>query len=253
MTERIDEAWVLSTRDLGESDRLVTFFTSGEGTVRGVARHARKSRRRFGGTLEPLTRVSVRWQARGRDLERIDSCESLETFHDILATPETQAMGALFSEILEAVVSVGQPEPELFRLTGATLRAVGAGLDPWLARRYFEYWTLRLLGLWQDGASCGHCGVESGPQTLIEPDGEPVCADCATDSACRMEVEVASLLTSFATRSPDALIGASIPVASGTLMDRRIGGAIRNMLERPLRTDRFFRAACRSRNPGVRG
>ncbi len=253
MTERIDEAWVLSTRDLGESDRLVTFFTLAEGTVRGVAKHARKSRRRFGGTLEPLTRVSVRWQERGRDLERIDSCESLETFHDVLATPETQAMGALFSELLESVVSVGQPEPELFRLTGATLRAVGHGLDPWLARRYFEYWTLRLLGLWQDGASCGQCGVESERQLLIEPDGELVCADCATATARRISPEVVALLTSFASRPPSALEGASISLASGDLMDRRIGGAIRTMLDRPLRTDRFFRAACRSRAPGVRG
>ena len=49
------EAIVLRTYPLREADLLVTLFTRGEGKIRGVARSAKKSKRRFGGALEPMT------------------------------------------------------------------------------------------------------------------------------------------------------------------------------------------------------
>src|SRR5438874_13625470 len=70
------EAIVLRSYPLREADLLVTFFTRQEGKVRGVARAAKKSRKRFGGALEPLTQVMLSWEDReGHELARIDSCE----------------------------------------------------------------------------------------------------------------------------------------------------------------------------------
>jgi DNA repair protein RecO (recombination protein O) len=51
------EAIVLRTYPMREADLLVTLFTRAEGKLRGVARSAKKSKKRFGGALEPLTRV----------------------------------------------------------------------------------------------------------------------------------------------------------------------------------------------------
>src|SRR5881394_1915027 len=76
------EAIVLRSYPMREADLLVTFFTRAEGKVRGVARSAKKSKKRFGGALEPLTYVRVFWEERERpdlDLTRIDSCEVLES------------------------------------------------------------------------------------------------------------------------------------------------------------------------------
>ena len=44
---------MLRSYPLREADLLVTLFTRLEGKVRGVARSAKKSKRRFGGALEP--------------------------------------------------------------------------------------------------------------------------------------------------------------------------------------------------------
>ncbi|MFQ5701310.1 MAG: recombination protein O N-terminal domain-containing protein, partial [Acidobacteriota bacterium] len=69
-----DEAYVLDVRKLPEADRLLVFFTREEGKLKGVARSAARSRRRFGGKLERLSRVRVSYLDReGRDLLRIDS------------------------------------------------------------------------------------------------------------------------------------------------------------------------------------
>ena len=46
---------VIGRRALGESDRLVTFYTREFGKVRGVAKSARRPRSRFGGGLELFT------------------------------------------------------------------------------------------------------------------------------------------------------------------------------------------------------
>jgi len=74
------EAIVLRTYPLREADLLVTLFTRAEGKVRGVARSAKKSRRRFGGALEPLTYVRAFYDVReGQELARLDACEVLES------------------------------------------------------------------------------------------------------------------------------------------------------------------------------
>src|SRR5438309_9508697 len=74
------EAIVLRTYPLREADLLVTLFTRLEGKVRGVARSAKKSKRRFGGALEPLTYVRASYEDRERqELARLDFCEVLES------------------------------------------------------------------------------------------------------------------------------------------------------------------------------
>src|SRR5215467_3999373 len=75
------EALVLRTYPFHEADLLVTLFTRSEGKVRGVAKSAKRSKRRFGGALEPLTHVVAHWQEKsGQDLARLDS-------FDIIASP----------------------------------------------------------------------------------------------------------------------------------------------------------------------
>ena len=57
---------------------MVAIFTREQGVVRGVARHAMKSRRRFGGALEPMTHVQAVWAERPRqDVVRLDRFEIL--------------------------------------------------------------------------------------------------------------------------------------------------------------------------------
>src|SRR5208283_3348097 len=49
------EAIIISSMNLGEADKLVTFFSVDRGIQKGVAKNARKSFRRFGAGLEAFT------------------------------------------------------------------------------------------------------------------------------------------------------------------------------------------------------
>jgi len=70
------EALVLRTYPFREADLLVTLFTRAEGKIKGVAKSAKRSKRRFGGALEPLTYVTAHWEdKRGQELARLDAFE----------------------------------------------------------------------------------------------------------------------------------------------------------------------------------
>ena len=120
------EAIVLRTYPLREADLLVTFFTRAEGKVRGVARSAKKSKRRFGGALEPLTWVRVYYEDRERqELARIDSCEVLQS---PLADQVTYARAvalAHVAELLDELLPDREANDAIFRLALAAFVAGG--------------------------------------------------------------------------------------------------------------------------------
>ena len=182
MPQREAEAIVLRSHALAESDRIVTFLARGRGKVRGVAKGARRSRRRFGANLELLSRVRLVWfEKEGRDLGRIESAELLEPFYDLQADPERGAVLACLAEVTDAFAREEQEEDAFFRLLLAVLRAVGGGLDLDWALRYFEIWTLRLHGVLPDLDRCGACGRETagGGAIYLRSEGTIACASCA--------------------------------------------------------------------------
>ncbi|HSB74930.1 MAG TPA: DNA repair protein RecO [Terriglobales bacterium] len=154
------EAIVLRTYPLREADLLVTLFTRAEGKVRGVARAAKKSRKRFGGALEPLTYVRAYWDDRERqELARLDSCEVLDS---PLARQVTYARAAALghmAEVLDELLPDREANDAVFRLTLAVLdRLTGDAI--WMPLTYFELWMTRLVGFLPELAECGVCGAE---------------------------------------------------------------------------------------------
>src|SRR6202453_3291827 len=80
MIQRQGEAIVLRAWPFHEADLLVSLFTREQGRVRGVARHAMRSRRRFGGALEPMTYVRASYAERPRqEWVRLDGFEILSS------------------------------------------------------------------------------------------------------------------------------------------------------------------------------
>ena len=74
-------AVVIGSFPLGESDRVVSFFSRDFGKVRGVAKAARRMRSRFGGALELFTLGQLVFFDTGRsDLVRIDHFDVIHPF-----------------------------------------------------------------------------------------------------------------------------------------------------------------------------
>ena len=145
------DALILRTYKLGESDRIVVFLTRDRGKKRGVAKNARQSRRRFGGALEPLTCGRVGYFERERhELVRLDYVEQRRS---PLSAPNGDALGyaEYFAELIDEWAQEGDPSETLYRLGVSMVEAMAAGVPIEPLARYFEYWLLRLQGVYEEG------------------------------------------------------------------------------------------------------
>ena len=122
------EAIVLRTWPFHEADLLVSLFTRDQGKVKGVARHAMKSRKRFGGALEPATHVRAHYTERPQqDLVRLDSFEilwsPLTAPIDYLRTAALQ----LVTEVLEEAMPDQAADDNIYRLALTVLTSLNSG------------------------------------------------------------------------------------------------------------------------------
>lgn len=247
--QRHDEAYLLSKQVLGDSDWIVTYFTRSSGKLRGVARAGRRSRRRFGGAFEPWSRVRVRWRHRaGRDLQRIEDAELVKTYAAMQAEPEVFAACAVMSELASAVSHEEDDDPKTFRLIGSVLDAIEAGVPALVAVRYFEFWLLRLHGVWPELDACGDCGGALVRGAVVTPHGAGVrCRSCAGGAAVREFGDAERAFLAAAAKRPPGEV-AALP---GMLATSRCGGALeallrvalQGFLERNLKTYRHLHAA----------
>ena len=143
------DALILRTYALGESDRIVVFLTRDRGKKRGVAKNARQSRRRFGGALEPMTcgRVTYRERER-RDLVFLQ--DVAPTCSPLMAE-DGEALGYVgyFAELIDEWAQDNDPSETLFRLGTSVVDAIARGVPIEPLARYFEFWLLRLQGVYQ--------------------------------------------------------------------------------------------------------
>lgn len=162
MTQRVGEAIVLRTWPFQEADLLVSLFTREQGRVKGVARHAMRSRRRFGGALEPMTHVRATYTDRPRqELVRLDAFEIL---HSPLSQPidyERTAALQLVAEVIEEALPEQAAEDAVFRLALAVLDQIQVH-SAWLPATYFALWMNRLMGWMPELGHCVVCGLYLG-------------------------------------------------------------------------------------------
>lgn len=159
MPQKQSEAIVLRTYPLRESDLLVTLFTRTEGKVKGVAKAAKRSKRRFGGALEPLTYVRAYFEDRERqELARLDSCEVLlSPLATEVSYPRAVALGHI-AEVLDELLPEREANDTMFRLARSVLVSL-QGPAIWMPLTYFDLWTVRLVGFLPELSECTVCGA----------------------------------------------------------------------------------------------
>jgi len=150
---------VLRTWPIHEADQIVSLFTRDYGKIKGVAKSAARSRRRFGGALEPMTHVLASYAEKPRqELVRLDS-------FDIVSSPLSEPVDysraaalAFFAEVLEETLPDHDPQDVVFRLLVAVLGHT-RNKAIWMPVTYFALWTTKLMGWLPDLATCVHCGA----------------------------------------------------------------------------------------------
>jgi DNA repair protein RecO (recombination protein O) len=152
------EAVVLRTWPLREADLIVSFFTRDYGRVKGVAKAALKSRKRFGGALEPMTLARAWFAERPRqELVRLDQLEILRSPLSAPVDHTRMAVLSFFAEVIDEALPEHDPQETVFRLLVSVLEQTTRE-QPWMPLTYFSLWMTRLMGLLPDIARCIVCG-----------------------------------------------------------------------------------------------
>jgi DNA repair protein RecO (recombination protein O) len=153
------EALVLRTYKLGEADRIVVFLTRDRGKKRGVAKGARRQRSRFAGALEPLTEVRVAYfESERRELVGLNYAETVRSPLSMNALNQAATSGLTsqfmlveyIAELLDEWAQDSDADDRLYRLGASMLDALTGGVPAEPLARYFEYWLLRLQGVYPE-------------------------------------------------------------------------------------------------------
>lgn len=194
------QAVVIGAFPLGESDRVVTFFTRRFGKVRGVARAARRLRSRFAGALELFTLGELVFFDGGRsDLVQVDHFDIVRPFQAIRDDLERLGQAAWMIECVGRLTAERDPNAPLFSLLTQALASVDARARPGRVAVVFGVRAIDLLGhrLRTDACvACGRRGVVADGATAVDVEaGGTVCPACARALGGTISVAAASLAT----------------------------------------------------------
>lgn len=229
---------MLRTYPMREADLLVTLFTRVEGKVRGVARSAKKSKRRFGGALEPLTYVRAFYDVRERqELVRLDACEVIESpLASEVSYARAVALGHI-AELLDELLPEREANDAIFRLTLSVLHVL-TGADVWMPVTYFELWMTRLVGFLPELTECVVCGRNlNGDRAWFHALADGLmCADDKRLASSEISIE-SRMLAAQMFRSPvEGFVGMPWPKAQGADLRKFLIQILQRHLEKKLVT-----------------
>jgi DNA repair protein RecO (recombination protein O) len=238
MSVLTSEAIVLRTWPVQESDLLVSFFTRDYGKLKGVAKAALKSRKRFGGALEPTTLARAWFAERPRqELVRLDQLEIVRSPLSAPVDPVRMAVLSLIAEALDEALPEHDPQETVFRLAVAVLEQATV-VQPWMPLTYFCLWITRLMGLLPDIAHCTACGeaLISGEASFNAHSDGLFCAAHRNGSASGLSADSWQLAQRMLRAPASAFAAEPWPSRRAQDLRRFTVQALERHIERRLRT-----------------
>lgn len=153
-------AIVLGRVDYGEADRIVQLLTPVHGRMAVMARSARRSRHRYGGTLDISNRVDLTVHKGKGSLWTVTAVDLVQGHGHLRADLDRMALGSYATELVGVLAREQHPEPRLFGLLEVALLvldgATSAPGDVW--RWGLEAKALTFAGLTPRLDRCGVTG-----------------------------------------------------------------------------------------------
>jgi DNA repair protein RecO (recombination protein O) len=183
------EALVLRAIPYGESDAVVHLLVLGRGRIPAFARGARSSRRRFGGALEPFTRVEA-LMSEGAELWSLREARVIEAHARLREDLHRIAHAGYAAELAHDLTRAGEPADALFALLDEFLTRLENGAATSARLRALELGALAASGLLPELAACARCGGEVLPgRAAFDPDaGGTTCANCTIPGAMVLSI-----------------------------------------------------------------
>ena len=194
------EALILRAVDFGESDRILHLLVPDSGRLTAIAKGARRSVRRFAGTLDLFNHLRVQVDLRrSTTMARLDQARLIRSFDALRVDSARFALGCYLLELFDRVAPEGGNRADMRRLFDSALGAlqvISVGEPSSRLRTLLELRALDALGLRPLLRGCVRCGSapERGEQVDFHvADGGAVCGACAPGLEGLLRVHLGTL------------------------------------------------------------
>jgi len=194
MATKNTTAIVLKVNDLGESDKIVTFYSKQTGKMAGIAKGAKKSKKRFSNKLEIFSLLDVLYDDRARSgLVRIAEAELLNPFQSLRENYDRYVSAALACELIYYWSRDYDADKNIFNLLLWILQSIDKGSPPKMAQIFFQVKLYTLLGYRLCLSGCIKCEntEPSGMPYLFYPGRHGLlCKNCSPALVSREKVSL---------------------------------------------------------------
>lgn len=176
------QAVVLKSIKQGETSKILTLYTRSFGKLAVIAKGARSTRSRFGGSLEPLNYISiVFYEKENRDLQFLSQADIIEAFPKIKHNLEKTTVAMAACELVNQLEIGVSPNTVLFDLLLKCLGGINlAGGTPKNYLRAFEVQLFELIGFKPNLQTCMRCNQARFEEIIFDlSQGGYYCERCA--------------------------------------------------------------------------
>jgi DNA repair protein RecO (recombination protein O) len=175
-------AIVLRSTPYGESDQIVTLYTLAFGKMKGIAKGAKRSRKRFANTLEIGSYIQVAFfEKENQDLVRLDHSELICPFGSLREDITKLAWASYFIELVNELTAERIKNKALFKLLVYFLNLIDRGMLQEEIQRVFEVRLLSHLGYQPHFNHCTRCQKHLFEEKFFfgSREGGILCPSCA--------------------------------------------------------------------------
>jgi DNA repair protein RecO (recombination protein O) len=243
------EAIILRTKDLGESDLIVTFFSSLYGSLKGVAKGARRSSKRFVNSLSTFSLVDVEFsERRSGDLVWVESSELLDGFPGIRSDYNLLLMASYMVEMTETLFPSNVPSSEMFQLLRWALGSISKRQNADETMISFQARAMNIGGFGINLSRCSRCGRHykgEGRALFHPPSGSIVCLACEKESIVMPGMEPDTIHALQQVQSPDQSLSSTLRFSEHILNELRavLTAHIEHCLGKRLKSAKYLHPA----------
>ncbi len=176
-------AIIMDVKEVGESDLLVTFFTEERGKLRGIAKNAKKSKRRFLNCIDLYYLVQMEYESKKDELYFLHSCKLIDPFRRIREDYRCFLLSSYMIELVSILFPQEVPEKDIFKILVDSFKSFEKiGLD--VVRVNFEAKVMKIGGYGINLERCQICGRRyegKGKGVFLPQKGGIGCLKCVKD------------------------------------------------------------------------
>jgi DNA repair protein RecO (recombination protein O) len=191
--------FVLRTLSYSESDLIVTFYSHDFGKLKGIAKGAKRSKKRFANVFEPFSLTNIIFTRKSRDmLAFIESCDIIDHYPHIRQDMEKTLIASYFIDLTDHFSPEGKKNEDVFKLLQDFLLLLVKEKASDAVVRFFEMRLLKLAGFEPALDRCIVCKtpVTNGNSYYFHAsEGGIKCGSCSTPQRYEQPVSAGTVRT----------------------------------------------------------